>query len=335
MPPLSPALLRRVAARMDQASRVACCLGSKLLCDTLSHPGAWPDATVYALTPHALDHVCRLRVRSLALAAPDLAQAARFLEGMVERQASDPVLSLRVACAADAGPPCDADLLKPISRFCALQALAIECSGLSSPTCLAFPVGHEGLRDLRTLVVLDRSFPRKLEVYLADACLPALRDAVLEVLTSDVLARARSFRCLQKVVYVGLEETFEDADVSGMRLSKLRLAVPSRQALDFLMAALSHLSDVDELVLLCHEDARLDTYINARRVRLLLCSTCSEVSVVFPVVRSFSSLSVEGVVGGSPWTLRFEGAGSWHTFQKWTERADLAVGLDGALEIVP
>lgn len=335
---LSPAVLRRVAALLDQDTRVSACVGSERLAEALAHPSAWRRTVVHAPTPQALQFVCRVRPEVLHLVDAEVRRAEWFLEQLLEAGAHRGVRGLYVSLAP-CGSLAASTLLPTIAEFPALRELTLEFESVSRPACLAFPEGCEGLRDLTYLRVTERpgraEAPRHLEVYLADAELPALQEVHLRVATSDVLAHVSRFPLLRVVRYGAERESFEDADLEGATLDTLAVDVRDAAAMHFLAVALESAGRVDRVQLTCHSDVCFDASAPLRHLAIRLRAPASELDVAYPAVRRASSVTVEADASLRRYTLRFSGTGSCHNFLEWTQRALLHVSSEGVVVVDP
>lgn len=329
--PLSPGLLRRVVAETDQATRVACCLASASARGALVHPDAWRRTTVYIPGPRALEFVRRIDAEHIKVDSSDVRRVERFLRGLHAG-----VKRLHLAFG-DVAIPARHCLMTSISELGALEELIVECQCVSGPACLVFPNMCTGLLNLRTVVVEERPTARKqrkLEVFFGDVRLPCLEEVRLEVATSDILAHVRRFPRLDTVAYSSVRETYEDAALDGVRLTRLVLDVHSDVALHFLMAELARARFVDRLSLTCKGNTRLETYVNVRHIAVHLRPPARRAEVVHATVRGLASVAFSHA-DSDEWTVCFEGAGSWSAFRLWLFRTDLNVGLGGRVEVQP
>lgn len=336
---LSPHVLRKVAARAGQDTRVACCVASRRLYDALAHVDVWRQATVFDPSPSALNFLRRVRTQAIELVGDDPRRVEWFLESLVSEGMHVTVDELTVDVSL-AGWPRNRAILGCVSEFTELRRLVVRCHGAEKPACLAFPGDAVGLRQLRQLHVSDAGPKRKLEVYLGGASLPSLEDVYVVAATCDVLAHAARCPRLRRVTYLGDKETFEDVEVSGMKLASLMVRVPSALALHYLCCGLSRARFVDQLTLVCQQDTCIETFIDVGHLRICLCRGARAVDIVHAVVRGMDAVTVDSVEAAcstspTPWTLRFTGVGSWHNFQRWLERTTLTLGLEGSLVVQP
>lgn len=338
-PRLSVSVLRRVAAMMDQSSRVACCMACKALEEALRHPAAWPRATVYKPDGIAEEYVSSVGVKELHIVWNDARDVERFLDSLASRGMHSTITSLRLSMGhANFGRA--STLLHSISDFAALVDLNIECEDVPQPACLAFPRGQfAGLQRLHSLRVAEHASndgTRKLEVYFDDARLPSLAEINIRVATSDIVAQVHRLPALRVLNYWCERETYEDASLDGARLTLLAVNALSPNSLDYLMCALSRARQVDTLLVRCFADVSLQTYIPIENLHVKLFDPASEVTIVHPVVRCLESVTIEHSGDGiKDWTVRFVSTGSWHNFERWLKRTDFIVGLDGAVKVIP
>lgn len=330
---LSPAVLRRIASRVDQATRVACCVASKHACNALRHPSVWQQASVYKLTDHATAFLKQMDTRVVTIEIPKLVEAHSlewFLAGLHPQ-----IHTLRL-CVEDLSLTSPHSIMSCICDLSELQQLVIECAIVRQPTCIAFPP-DASLRELKTVRITEFSEERMLEVYFDDARLPALKDVFLEVNTSDVLVNPKLYPSLLSVCYFASHETYEDAHLEGVRLDGLSVNVMNKVAMGYLLCTASRAGQLGTVTLRCFSDVHIDAYLPTRALYLHTMPSVSTVEFLFPVVRGFDILSVHPHLIGArtSWTVRFLRAGSWHNFQSWLHRTKLHVGFEGSVAVDP
>lgn len=335
---LSAAVLRRIAAALDQETRVACCVATARLREALEHPSAWRRTVVYAPNSHALRFVCRVRPEVLHLPGAEVRHAEWFLDQLVAEGAHVGLQELHVTFAPVCALAAPA-LLPTVADFPGLRQLTLEFESVSRSGCLVFPGECGGLRALEYLRITERPVrpgtSRTLEVYFADARLPQLREVHLQVATSDVLAHVPRFPQLRVVRYGAERENFEDADLEGAKLDLLHADVRDTTAMHYLTVALERAAYIDRVQLACFADMFFDASVAAAHLSVQLHPPASQLDVVHSVVRRLASVSVDGGPGQRRFTVKFVGAGSWHNFFAWTQRAQLHVGMDGVLVVDP
>lgn len=334
---LSPALLRRVLRRADQATKVACCLASKRLCEALAHGDAWHGATVHTLDSHAHEFLGRVRVADLTLVCSDVPLVEWFLDGLIAQGLHTSLVSLTLSLGSVSFPR-HTSVMSCISEFTGLVHLAVECGCVSRPACLAFPSDHTGLRRLRTVRVTEHATPRKVEVYFDAAQLPLLEEVCVSACTCDILAQAWRLPSLRVVSYSGEVEAYEDSRLGDTRLASLSLDVTTPASHANLMAALSRAGYIDKLTLVCEGDVCLDTHIPARHLHLRLLDPDADLDLEYACVRCLSSLRIEAaeeMPTGGGWHVRIRGVGSWQNFQTWLGRTTVHIGHEGTVTMEP
>lgn len=337
---LSEGVLRRVIAKADQHTRVACCVASKQLYDAAMHQSVWRRTRVYRLNSCALKFLARVRPESVHLVHSDVRRVEWFLDGMVDEGAHATVKALHLVLGM---PTCLRHnvLLECIAEFEALVVLSIDAEDVLKPACLAFPPGCV-MRRLAAVKVTERATVqgacRKLEVYFAGADLPALEEVHIRARTSDIMAHARRFPVLTSVTYRSDEDSYEDADLTSVRLALLSVDVRDDYAMHFLMTALSYAGYAERLMLTCHANVCLDTRVTMRHLCIHLRSPAISVHVEHGVVRGLASLTVEvpHCYPSRPFTVRFAGVGSFSNFCAWHQHQTVVrIGTDGVVMVDP
>lgn len=328
--PISPALLRHMARHVDQSTRVACCLSSKYMHNALTQAGAWRRVTVHKPTDAALRFIERVEVKVVHLdfSQEDMGRLEEFLAALPTNIEALYMTLDDIAFVHTIG------IMERVSELRSLRHLTIDCRHVSRPTCMCIP----SLPELYFLRITEHGSPAKLEVYFDDAMLPCMEEVHLEVCTSDILAQAKRYRSLRRIVYMAGKETFEDAHLEDKRLDSLMVRVASPDGMSFLATELARARHVERLTLTCaYEDVRVEMYLPARHVLMKLENAAHQVSFLFPVVRELESLSVQPSTLHSrpPWTVRFYFVGSWHNFQKWLDQSTLEVGFEGTVVVDP
>ena len=353
--PLSAEVMRRVAARADQRTKVSCCLSSKAAFEALTHPASWRQVVVYKPGAHALEYLERVKPEVVDLVCSDVPRVEAFLDGMVARCLHLAVRGLGLTMENASAFPRSNSLLTAIAEFDNLVELAVWCTGLRRPACLAFPRGR--LRKLRLFTckeVVQRGGARRVEVYFDGAELPVLEEVHVHAATSDIMGQVCRLVALKAVVYSGDRESFEDASLADVRLDHLAVDVSSGCAMRTLCIELSKAKHIEQLVLTCGSDACLDTYLPVRNVFIKMRDPGAELVVVHSVVRGLGSLRVEALPPSScqtsspsssdsssgsscpaTWRIRFIGVGSWYNFQAWLQRTKMCVGHDGTVIVEP
>lgn len=330
---LSAEVLRKVAARVGQATRVACCLASRRAFAALQTPRLWQHVSVYELDDHALAFMQQMDTRDVYVEVPlvtDVGVLERFIAGLPPRTRQ---LSLWVkdACVTKAH-----SIMSCICDLNELEILVVQFSVLRQPMCLAFPSDAD-LPNLRTVHMTEHGQERHMEVYFDGVRLPALKDVILEVRTSDVMATLRRFPRLSSVCYFGTKETYEDARLEGVRLDGLSLNVLNTTAMGFLQSAVARADHVGAMTLLCFCDVCVEAYLPTRTLYIRAMPSVSQVEFMFHAVRGLEHLSVHPHTIGArtSWTARFSRVGSWYNFLSWLKRARLHVGFEGTVVVDP
>lgn len=327
---LNVTVLRRVVRLLDQAARVRCMLASKALAAAITHADAWPAVAVHKPTGDALDFIAAARCAAVSLTGGARA-VARLLDGMYERGVH---LDLRALTLRFDGLFRANALAAAVADLPALEELVVSCGRMTGAACLALGDGG-GLRRLHTLRVAEQPNAhgeRRLEVYLQGAELPALREVVLRVCTSDVLAHAWRFPALRHVVYDNDGDTFEDARLDGCSLDCLETDVANDEALGRLAAALAAAAGVQRLSLALLDDADLDTHMPVQSLVLRMCQDVA-LTLDFAVAAGLRALHVQSLQGSTGWSLRLLGAGSFERFLLWTRRCDARIDPGGELSM--
>lgn len=328
--PLPPDLLRRVVAKADQATRVACCVASKKLRHVLVHPVVWKNTSVYTIDDGVVDFLSRVTPEWLCICSTDVARLEWLLDGLLCGGVHITLRWLAIHLVNVCFPrPCT--LAETLGEFPELTTLIIDMHGVREPACLAFSPDSSGLRKLQSLYVLEKIEP-KMEVYLHDAHLPALERVVLQVATSDVLAHCRRFPGLRHVAYDSRAETYEDANLTHSRLSCMRVNVRDERALTYLVAALARARTLERLVLFLHGDMCLDEHVNARNVHLRLLPGVRRVELEYGAISDAWSLEVKS---DDPFEVVFHGMGSWDTFVRWSRLTRLTIAAGGTVKVDP
>lgn len=325
-------VVRRIASFLDQTSIVACCLSSRVVRNALMHPDVWQHATVYRLDTHAAEtlYSMKTKVVKIEVDAAESGALERFLSGLAPHTQS---LHIALGTAALSQTHAITSCICELSR---LQHLVIECARVCRPSCLAFPAAC--MPDLRTIRIFEKSAVRKLEVYFSEVELPALQEVMLEVCTSDILANLQFYRQVHSLVYVGSTETFEDARLEGVRLESLYVHVPTRLGLAYLQSELVRALCIGHVTLVCHEDAFVDTRVNARHLTINLRGEACAVEIEHAAVRRLHELTIHAhspYALPGPWVVQFVGVGSWHNFHEWLGRCTLVVGCGGKVVVNP
>ena len=330
---LSAEVLRSIASRVDQCTRVSCCLSSRRARSALVHPGAWVHVCVYKLEERALEFVQAMASRHVVIDVPGVVGAGPLEGFLAGLPVSLQKLELRVG---DLSLARTHSIMSCICDITGLQQLVIECVIVRRPTCLAFPKDAR-VRDLRSIRIVELSEERNLEVYFDDVRLPSLRDVFLEVRTSDVLTNVKLYPTLSSVCYFASQETFEDARMECVRLDGLTVNVLSASAMGYLLCAAARASRVGALTLMCYSDVRIDAHLPTQSLYVHTMPKVSTVEFLFPVVRSLDHLSVHPYAIGArgSWTVRFSRTGSWHNFRSWLSRTRLHIGFEGSVVVDP
>lgn len=324
---LSETVMTRVVCLCDQAARVGFLLASKRTRAAACHPDAWRKAWVFRPCDRAVEFLGRMGTKDIRIQSADATGIRRFL------CAVHPGVTTLVLRLHDAAFPPRLGMLEPLARQTELHTLVVLTGGLPDPACLVLPP----LPRLTAMVCVDTTWPRKLEVYFEDSCMPALQQATLDVSTSDILARAHAFRALTNLVYLPAEDTFEDAQLDDMSLHTFKVMVPTASAFGFLMSSASRARCIRYCTLMCASDVVLDTHVPIRNLVLKLMKDVEDVDVVHAVVRGMESLCIEAATPGTvnPWTVRFVGAGSWANFYRHMMNTTLRIGVGGRVIMDP
>ena len=333
--PLSGAVLRRVVRHADQATRVACALSCRHANLALRHAGVWDSVTVYKPGVKALVFLRATQCRSMRVPATDGYRLTWFLESCLSFGLHETLRSVYVALRG--AIPTGCSLLEPLSAFPYLRDLVVECEEVPLMGCLVFPQNFSGLRDLRTLRIVDCTLPhRNVEVYFHGATFPSLQKVCVKAVTSDVLSSISSSYLVREVVYMSDRETFEDACLDGVCLDRLHLTIgTSSDDLGFLMTQLARARRIHRLLLECGSDVKLDAHMNCGHVALFLTDGARRAEVTYAALRGMASLAVDAVSDDGSWQLALTGTGSWHNFRMWLKHSDLHVGLGGKVVVDP
>ena len=330
---LSADVLRCILAKTDQATRVAACASARKVFDAAAHPSVWRRTTVYALSSAALAYLRRVRPETVHLVHHDIRAVESFLEGMRAQGLAASVTAMRVDVSGAAKVPCACALLSYVAEFEKLEDLDIRLDSVPKPTCLAFSPGA-ALPRLRTLRIKDTSSPRRLEVYLVDARLPALESVHVEAATCDVLARVPEYPGLKHIKYFAEDETFEDANLDGARLELLDVDVRDTLAMHFLGTQLTRARYIEHVYMSLYADVRFDAFVNTRHLHLHLCKPATEITATYAALRGLGTVIAEAW-HNDPFTLQIVDVGSWYTFKTWMQNTALFVGIRGRVVVYP
>lgn len=330
---LSSEVLRCILAKTDQTTRVAACASARRVFDAAAHPSVWRHTTVYAPNSAALAYLRRVRPETVHLVHHDIRAVESFLDGMRAAGLVASVTALRVDILQAARVPCACALLNYVAEFEKLEDLDILMSDVPKPTCFAFSPGAT-LPRLQAIRIRDTSTPRKLEVYLVDAKMPALETVHVEAATCDVLAHVPEYPRLRSVRYHAEDESFEDANLDGARLELLDVDVRDTLAMHFLEVAMAHARYIQHVYLGLHSNMRFQAFVNMRHLEVTLHKRATEVTMAYPALRGLGTVIVEAN-HSCPFTVQVVDVGSWYTFKTWLLNSALFVGIHGRVVVDP
>jgi hypothetical protein len=289
---------------------------------------------VYSLDEHAADFLAKVSCEDITIVSSDVHRIESFLDGMIARGMQF-VKSLTMAMETiDAFPMCHT-LMHAVVEFGELENLTMFIGPTcQASACITFPSVMPKLRCLRILE--DRNAPsRRLEVYFDDAKFPVLHTIELAVHTSDVLAHARTFHNLKRLLYRSDVEAFEDMCIDGMQLSELAVEAATERAGETLITALAKAHSIDKLVVTTWDDMCLDLRIPAKHMCIVCADSDIEIDIVFSVARAWTTLRIEAGETSDSWAVRFTGVGSWSQFWLQTHETDMHFSMEGTVSVEP